>query len=73
MLVVITILGILASIAVITVVGSIDNTEEGVCKVNVREVEKHYEAHLVFEGISSSDAYFGSTCLIMMEVFVRVD
>ncbi|AST93641.1 hypothetical protein BC6307_21420 [Sutcliffiella cohnii] len=58
LLVVIVILGILANIAVPTMLGVIADTEADVCEVNRNEVQNHYERILVLEGVDHQEAKF---------------
>lgn len=57
-LAVIVILGILAASAVVSVAGVIEKAKKDVCDANVLELERHYEAYLVLEGIDHSDVVF---------------
>jgi prepilin-type N-terminal cleavage/methylation domain-containing protein len=55
---VIAILGIIAGIAVLNVVGTIDKSKEEVCYVNLSQLERMYESYLALEGIEHSDLVF---------------
>lgn len=54
-MVTITILGILATIAVVSVAGIIEKAERDVCNTGVQELERHYEAYLEMESIVEPD------------------
>ncbi|MGY3718126.1 pilus assembly FimT family protein [Sutcliffiella cohnii] len=58
LLVVIAILGILAAIAVPSMLGVIADTEADVCEVNREEFEKQYERSLILEGVSNQVTKF---------------
>lgn len=55
---VITIIGILAAIAVPSVTGIIEKSKEDVCDVNTLRVERMYEMHLTLNSIEHSDVIF---------------
>ncbi|GLB58988.1 type II secretion system protein [Cytobacillus sp. NCCP-133] len=57
-IVVIAILGIIATIAMPSVLGIIETSKVDVCHVNVSEVERHYEAYLELESVEHSNAVF---------------
>lgn len=58
LLAVLTILGILATIAVVSVTGIIEKSKQEVCSMNVRELERKYETHLLLESMEHSDVTF---------------
>lgn len=58
LLAVFTILGIVAGIAIISVVASIEVSKQEVYQANVQELERYYEAHLVLESKEHSDVIF---------------
>lgn len=51
LLAVIVIIGLLSSIAVISVLGLIKDTEEDVCEANSRQLEKDYHRKLLLNGV----------------------
>jgi len=55
---VIAILGILSSIAGLSVWNSIENSKKEVCQVNRQQLEKHYEEELTIKGKVHSDLVF---------------
>jgi prepilin-type N-terminal cleavage/methylation domain-containing protein len=57
-LAVITILGILAAVAVPSIIGLIEKTEQDVCAANLIQLEKWYERYLVLEDINHLDVVF---------------
>ncbi|OIJ11259.1 hypothetical protein BKP37_16585 [Anaerobacillus alkalilacustris] len=57
-LAVIVILGILAAVAVPSVMGLIENSKEEVCNVNMVRLERMYETELALKGIEHSEAKF---------------
>ncbi|TYS69697.1 prepilin-type N-terminal cleavage/methylation domain-containing protein [Sutcliffiella horikoshii] len=59
-LAVLVILGILAAIAVPSVLGHIEKTESDVCYVNSSELEKSYHQQLMLKGKDHSDIEFTS-------------
>ncbi|MGD6776275.1 type IV pilin protein [Sutcliffiella horikoshii] len=62
-LAVVVILGILAAVAVPSVLGHIKKTEAGVCEVNSSEVGKIYHQELALEDKGHSDVEFTSFLL----------
>lgn len=60
LLVVIVVLGIVSSIAVISINGVIEKTKREVCHLNVTEVEERYERYLVVEEVDHSMLCLGS-------------
>lgn len=62
-LAVVVILGILAAIAVPSILGYIKKTEAEVCDVNSSELEKRYHQALVLEGKDHSGVIFSSFLL----------
>jgi prepilin-type N-terminal cleavage/methylation domain-containing protein len=54
LLAVIVIIGILGSIAIISVSALIENTEEDVCEANRRQLEKDYHRELVLNEVDHS-------------------
>lgn len=57
-IVVVSILGILAVIAIPRLSGFIDNVNREVCNYNCRNIERSYQLHLMEEGIGYSDLHF---------------
>ena len=55
---VIVILGILAGIAVPSVIGAMEKAKQEVCNVNVLELERMYKTYLALECIEHSDLVF---------------
>jgi Tfp pilus assembly protein PilE len=55
---VVVILGILAGIAVPSVIGVIEKSKKDVCDVNVLQLERMYETYLDLESIEHSDVVF---------------
>lgn len=55
---VLTIIGILSAIAVLSVTGIIEKSKEDVCDVNTLRVERMYEMHLTLNSIEHSDVVF---------------
>lgn len=58
LIVVISIIGILAAIAVPAYGAYVEKAKEEVCKGNCLQVERMYEMHLEIEGIEHSDTVF---------------
>jgi hypothetical protein len=73
---VVAILGILAGIAVPSVIGLIEEARKGVCDANVLQLERVYEGYLALESIVHSEVVFeqylqdydGSLCPIDGEI-----
>ncbi|WP_336990275.1 type II secretion system protein [Bacillus infantis] len=65
---VIVIIGILNSIAVISILGMVENTEEEVCMANRRQLEKDYSRELVLNEVDHSESRFESYVLRFGEV-----
>ena len=57
-LAVISILGIIASIATVFVMGITDKAERDVCNANVQRIERDYETHLELESKTHSEVLF---------------
>ncbi|MGY6213115.1 prepilin-type N-terminal cleavage/methylation domain-containing protein [Cytobacillus firmus] len=57
-IVVIAIVGIIAGIALPSIVGIIEKSKFDVCNVNVSEMERHYEAYWELESVEHSDVMF---------------
>jgi prepilin-type N-terminal cleavage/methylation domain-containing protein len=68
LLAVIVIIGILSSIAVISTLGLVENTEEEVCVANRRQLEKDYSRDLALNEIDHSESQFNSYVLRFGEV-----
>ncbi|MED1563380.1 hypothetical protein AJ85_03790 [Alkalihalobacillus alcalophilus ATCC 27647 = CGMCC 1.3604] len=60
LLVVVTIMGVIAGIAVYSYVRIIEKTEEDVCDANALLLKREYERSLVLENIDHSDVFFAS-------------
>ncbi|MCA1033476.1 hypothetical protein LCL90_02430 [Bacillus infantis] len=60
LLAVIIIIGILSSIAVISILGLVENTEEEACVANRRQLEKDYGQMLVLNEVDHSESRFKS-------------
>ncbi|MBU8906558.1 type II secretion system protein [Desertibacillus haloalkaliphilus] len=58
MLAVVTIIGVIAGIAVPSVAAVVENSKERVCEVNLLQLERGYESHLLMENIKHSDEIF---------------
>nr|WP_315362820.1 prepilin-type N-terminal cleavage/methylation domain-containing protein [Cytobacillus firmus] len=57
-IVAIAIIGIIAGIALPSIVGIIEKSKVDVCNGNVSEVERHYEAYLKLDSVEHSDVVF---------------
>jgi prepilin-type N-terminal cleavage/methylation domain-containing protein/prepilin-type processing-associated H-X9-DG protein len=68
LLAVIVIIGILNSIAVISILGMVEDTEEEVCVANRRELEEDYGRDLAMNEIDHSESRFNSYVLGFGEV-----
>ncbi|MCD5324121.1 MULTISPECIES: type II secretion system protein [Pontibacillus] len=75
LLAVITILGFLSAIAVVSVRGIIDRSEAAACQSNRNHLEREYHRHLIMEELDHSDELFvmyqdgyGEICLVGGEV-----
>ncbi|CAM3775925.1 hypothetical protein GCM10009865_50450 [Aeromicrobium ponti] len=62
---VIAIVGIIAGIAMPSVVSIIEKSKNDVCNVNVSEVERHYEVYLEIESIDRGDYHIWITILVV--------
>ncbi|MCA1041620.1 type II secretion system GspH family protein [Bacillus infantis] len=60
LLAVIVIIGILGSIAVISIFGLVENMEEEVCVANRRQLDKDYSRELVLNEVDHSESRFDS-------------
>jgi prepilin-type N-terminal cleavage/methylation domain-containing protein len=58
LLVVIAILGIVMAVAVLSIVGVKENTEEEVCHANQVQLEREYHTHLAIEGLEHTGVLF---------------
>ena len=57
-MVAITVIGILAAIAVPSYIGHVENAKEEVCDTNVVQLERMYEAHLTLENKNHTEDIF---------------
>ncbi|MGM0792383.1 MAG: type II secretion system protein [Bacillota bacterium] len=68
LLAVIVIIGILGSVAAISVLGLIKGTEEDICEANSSQLEKEYHREMVLNEVEHSESRFNSHVLKFGEV-----